>query len=289
MIKLNIGSVPEHFNMPWHLAIEENQFRDKNIDLKWSNYPGGTGDMCKALRTGDLDIAILLTEGIVKDIINGNPSKIVQTYVDSPLLWGIHVGAKSRFTKIDDLKNTKPAISRFGSGSHLLTRVLAKNEKWSEKDLNFVEVGNITGGVDALTNNKADYFLWEHFTTKPLVDNGTFRRLGNCPSPWPCFVIAIRNKVLENHIESIQTVLEIINNKLQNFVTITQKEQYINQFSSRYQLQKEDIKKWLQITEWNKGEPITEEFINNIQEQLIEFNVIEEKVNVDTLIKKVYI
>ena len=40
---------------------------------------------------------LFLTEGIIKDIIAGNPSKIVQTFVQSPLIWGIHVAANSNY------------------------------------------------------------------------------------------------------------------------------------------------------------------------------------------------
>jgi hypothetical protein len=40
--------------------------------------------MCQMLRDGETDIAVILTEGIVKDIVAGNPSKIVQVYVESP-------------------------------------------------------------------------------------------------------------------------------------------------------------------------------------------------------------
>ena len=36
--------------------------------------------------------------------------------------------------------------------------------------------------------------MWEKFTTKPLVDTNTFRHIGDCPSPWPCFVIAVREE-----------------------------------------------------------------------------------------------
>ena len=86
--------------------------------------------MCKALRSGDVDIAIVLTEGIIKDIINGNPSKITQVFVKSPLIWGIHVGAKSKFKTINDLEHATVAISRFGSGSHLMAIVNAYNNGW---------------------------------------------------------------------------------------------------------------------------------------------------------------
>jgi hypothetical protein len=46
--------------------------------------------------------------------------------------------------------------------------------------------------------------------TKPLVDQGIFRRIADCPT-WPCFVIAVRNTILERHPEIIKTILEVIN------------------------------------------------------------------------------
>ena len=59
--------------------------------------------------------------------------------------------------------------------------------------------------------------MWEHFTTKPLVDNQTFRRIDDCPTPWPCFVIAVRNEVLENNSTEIRAVLNTINKQTRNF------------------------------------------------------------------------
>ena len=76
------------------------EYTNGNINLRWENFPGGTGEMCKALRTGAVDIAIVLTEGIIKDISEGNPSKIVQVFVDSPLIWGVHVHKNSMFNEI---------------------------------------------------------------------------------------------------------------------------------------------------------------------------------------------
>ena len=174
MINLKVGGVPEHFNYPWYLTLKNKEYTKEGINLRWTDYHGGTGQMCKALRSGEVDIAIVLTEGIIKDIAAGNPSKIVQTFVKTPLIWGIHVGAKSKFKKIDDLKNATIAISRFGSGSHLMAIVNAFNNGWDIDKLKFKVVGNLQGGINALTNGEADYFMWEHFTTKPLVDNGVF-------------------------------------------------------------------------------------------------------------------
>lgn len=107
MKTVKIAGVPEHFNLPWRLCIENGEFEAENIDLQWKNIPEGTGKMCQMLRDGETDMAVILTEGIVKDIVAGNPSKIVQIYVQSPLIWGIHVAAKSDFHTIKDLRNKK--------------------------------------------------------------------------------------------------------------------------------------------------------------------------------------
>ncbi|MPT36605.1 MAG: ABC transporter substrate-binding protein, partial [Flavobacterium sp.] len=100
MKTIRIAGVPEHFNLPWHLCIENGEFNEVDIDLQWTDVPEGTGKMCQMLRDNETDIAIILTEGILKDISNGNPSSIVQLYVQSPLLWGIHVGAQSAYQKL---------------------------------------------------------------------------------------------------------------------------------------------------------------------------------------------
>ncbi len=286
MINLTIGGVPEHFNYPWYLTLKNKEFAKHNINLRWKDFPGGTGQMNAALRNSEIDIAIILTEGIIKDIGEGNPSKIVQTFVKSPLLWGIHVANNSSFQQISDLEHATIAISRFGSGSHLMAIVNAYNNGWNINRLQFKVVGDLEGGIEALKNGKADYFMWEHFTTKPLVDDATFRRIGNCPTPWPCFVIAVRNEVLENHPEEIKEILNLINSKTVAFKEIENIDAIL---SKRYQQKLEDIQKWLSITEWESKKPISAELINEIQNKMIAFNVIDSKADAKKFIKNMYI
>ncbi|EAQ41211.1 substrate-binding domain-containing protein [Polaribacter sp. MED152] len=286
MTNLKVGGVPEHFNYPWYLTLKNKEYTEHNINLRWQDYPGGTGQMCKALREGTVDIAIVLTEGIIKDISNGNPSKIVQTFVKSPLVWGIHVGAKSKFKTIADLEHATIAISRYGSGSHLMAIVNAYNQGWDVSKLKFKVIKNLEGGIEALTNGEADYFMWEHFTTKPLVDEGVFRRIDDCPTPWPCFVIAVRDEILENNFEEVQKVLKIINAKTSNFKAIPNIDKTL---AKRYKQKLEDIQKWLKITHWNSQKPITKNLITRIQNKMITFNVIEKKKNSSDFIKNMYL
>ncbi|WP_299436960.1 substrate-binding domain-containing protein [uncultured Aquimarina sp.] len=280
MHTIKIGGVPEHFNLPWHLTIEEGAYLENNIQLEWKDFPGGTGAMCEALRNKDIDIAIILTEGIVKDIIAGNPSKIVQTYIESPLIWGIHVGHDSKYNTLSDLENTSAAISRYGSGSHLMAYINAQKNNWDTTSLKFEVIKNLDGAVEALTKGNADYFMWEHFTTKPLVDNKTFRRVADCPTPWPCFVIAVREEILETKSEQIKSILETINTTTSDFKQIPSIDKTL---SHRYEQQLEDIREWLRITEWSQS-LIHNKTLSEVQDQLYKLDIIGKVVDSKNLI-----
>ena len=273
MKTIKIVGVPEHFNLPWHLCIENGEFEAENIDLEWTNIPEGTGKMCQMLRDGEADIAVILTEGIVKDILSGNPSSIVQLYVETPLIWGIHVSANSKYQTVADLQNTKVAISRLGSGSQLMAYVNADNQGWKTDNLQFEIVNTIDGAVEALTNGTADYFMWEQFMTKPLVDKGIFRKLGDCPTPWPCFVIAVRNEVLENQPETVAKILEIINKTTVDFKEIPSIDRTL---AENFHQKIEDIQLWMSLTEWSQ-KPLTEKVLNKIQNQLFDLKIIDKK------------
>ncbi|QNF34585.1 ABC transporter substrate-binding protein [Adhaeribacter swui] len=269
--QLRIGGVPEHFNIPWHQSIEQGLFQAENINLTWTDYPGGTGAMAKDLRNGTLDIAVLLTEGIVADIANGNPSKIVQVYVESPLIWGIHVPANSSFQSPDDLQGKRYAVSRMGSGSHLMAFVDATQRGWNPQAQELVLVGNLDGARAAFKNQEADAFMWEKFMTKPLVDSGEFRRVGETLTPWPCFVIAVREEVLQNNLPAVQKVLTVINRTCQKFMTNPQS---VDLVVEKFHLQPEDAVAWFKSTRWSTGEPISEEMLQTVISTLQDLKVI---------------
>ncbi|WP_220464013.1 substrate-binding domain-containing protein [Adhaeribacter radiodurans] len=269
--QLRIGGVPEHFNIPWHQAIEQGLFQAENINLTWTEYAGGTGAMAKDLRNNTLDIAVLLTEGIVADIANGNPSKIVQVYVDSPLIWGIHVPADSTFQSPDDLQGKRYAVSRMGSGSHLMAFVDATQRGWDPQVQELVLVGNLDGARAAFKNQEADAFMWEKFMTKPLVDSGEFRRVGETLTPWPCFVIAVREEVLQTNLLAIQKVLTIINHTTQKFMTNPQS---VDLVVEKFHLQPEDAVAWFKSTRWSTGEPVSEEILQTVISTLQDLKVI---------------
>ena len=116
--------------------------------------------------------------------------------------------------------------------------------------------------------------------TQPLVDRGVFRRVGECPTPWPCFVIAVRNEVLLSEKETLQKLLAIINS-----ATIDFKNQpnIASLLAQRFHQKPEDIEQWLSFTEWSQAQLTAEQLIN-IQYQLLELQLIDKKSNFDTIV-----
>jgi len=273
---IRIGGVPEHFNLPWHLAIEEGLFTDQGLNVSWEDFPGGTGAMARELRHGKIDVALILTEGIVADIVKGNKTSIVGFYVKSPLTWGVHTSAHNDFQKPEDIEDKLFAISRWGSGSHLMAYVYAEQKGWLRDDFDFRVVANLKGARETLGYQGANLFLWEKFTTKPLVDSGELRLIDSIKTPWPCFVIAVRNEVLATRLDDIKTLISIIKKRSELFM---QQPNAIELISKRYGIEPKDAELWMNMTEWETTNEIHPEVIQKVQDTLQNLGVIQNQKN----------
>lgn len=272
MKTVRIAGVPEHFNFPWQLTIDEGLFSEAGINAIWTDVPEGTGKICEMLRNNETDLAVILTEGIFRDIARGNEVVVLQTYVQSPLQWGIHVNAKSNLETIEDLHGKTAAISRKGSGSELMAYVNASNQGWDHHNVHFEIVNTLDGAVEALVQNKADYFMWDRFMTQPVIDKGIFRRIGVCPTPWPCFLIVARKEFYENNKAAVSHTLEIINQTTREFKMIPSIDKTL---ASVFNQELEDIRQWLQITKWSQKKPEQQQFEQIVQD-LIKYNILSE-------------
>lgn len=273
-MKLKIGGVPEHFNLPWKLAMEDGSFRTENIHLHWEDMGGGTGQMLRGLENKTHDVAVLLTEGITKAILQGLDVTILQVYVKSSLHWGIHVPFDSSITNVSQLKGKTFAISREGSGSHLMSYVLADQQSWEIEKLKFNVIGDLYGGLWALENNEAQAFLWEKYTTKPYVDQKKCRYIDEVVTPWPCFCIAVHNSILEENKEQLDKMCEIVLNKAKD---LKNNSNAIEMISWRYNLQLDDVRSWLRETNWNYD---NENFVSTFEDTvkyLIKLGLVSEK------------
>ena len=237
---LRIGGVPEHFNEPWHDVLK------LASSATWISYPGGTGAMCESLQKKEIDCALLLTEGAVKYCLEKRDCLLHSVYVASPLVWGVHVGEKSRFkdftlssSESSDREVTF-AISRFGSGSHLMAFVLARQMKWNR--LRFEVVGNLKGAQEFLQNTPDALFMWEKAMTDPLVKRGVFKRIGQVPTPWPCFVLAVRKDISTEQGGRLKSILEEVKRACGSFKENRSKS--IDRVVGKFGIEKHLVEEW---------------------------------------------
>jgi ABC-type nitrate/sulfonate/bicarbonate transport system substrate-binding protein len=286
-ITFNVGGVPEHFNLPWQQAIQEGAFEKEGLHLNWKEYPGGTGAMTRDLRKGALDVAVLLTEGVVADICKGNPSVIIAPYVVSPLIWGVHVPASSGFQKEAELEGKRFAVSRYGSGSHLMAFVYARQSGWEPEDLELVLAGDLNGAREVFRNGEADAFMWEKAMTQPLVDNGEFRRIGECPTPWPSFVIAARKEIIGQNGAALQKMLSVITRSTRAF---KQNPETVRLVSDRFGIRPDDVAAWLAHTQWadGTGEELSENVLQHVMQTLLDLQIIDETCDYNSLYQSLY-
>jgi hypothetical protein len=278
MKTIRITGVPEHFNFPWKKVVSSQPFLAEGIQLQWTDESRGSGQMNKALRADETDISIVLTESFLKDFEDGNPSKIIGFHVKSPLIWGIHVTSDSPAENLDQLTQKQFLISRMGSGSHLMAFVLAQREGWNSKNLEFKTVGNLDGALEAIEPRGTELFLWEKYTTKPMVDSGHFKIIGEIPSPWPCFVIVATNKAITEYGELIFKLRDLVyhvSSKMKDD-SYTAKDIHLN-----YGLQVEDAKSWLSQTNWETVPSISQIEVETAIKKMIEFSILRDNLRLD--------
>ncbi|CAM1508143.1 Fc.00g049910.m01.CDS01 [Cosmosporella sp. VM-42] len=205
---LRIGFVPEHFSTPLYFAQKH-----YGLDATLIPFPSGTGHMVTAIRAGEIDVAIGLTEGWIaglgKEGVEGDGGyRIVGTYVDTPLCWAISTGAKRpEISSVGSLNGGKIGVSRIGSGSYVMGFVLADQQSWLSSSnpqpfSDTVVLNNFENLRNAVNSGEADFFMWEHFTSKKFYDSGEIRRVGEIYTPWSSWKIVASTKLTQSGLDS---------------------------------------------------------------------------------------
>lgn len=209
--------------------------------------------MITSLRSDSIDLAIGLTESWVAGLLSSQGKRekgyqIVGRWVESPLRWAIVTGRdREDVNSVSDLqKYRKVGVSRIGSGSHIMASVLAQQEGWTSSSssssysplspssssavsqaLDIVPLGplaDLIGGVAAKNcqgSAAADFFMWEHFTTKPHFHgpDPPLKKIGEIYTPWPSWHIAASEKTFPNPAddERLAKVFEVLDQGIKRF------------------------------------------------------------------------
>ncbi|QSZ31007.1 hypothetical protein DSL72_000568 [Monilinia vaccinii-corymbosi] len=247
---LKIGYVPEHFSTPLYFA--QKYF---GLDAELIPFPAGTGHMITSLRSGEIDAALGLTEGWVaglgkSDVEGDGGYRIVGTYVETPLCWAISTGANRSLNGIPDLKNGKIGVSRIGSGSYVMGFVLADEQGWldesqsSDGPFDVVPLETFEKLRKGVNDGTADFFMWEHFTSKRYYDSGEIKKIGEIYTPWSSWKIVASTTVLKN---SEDKRLDDLFEKLDKGIKYFQENQgeAVKYISTSLDYSEEDAKEWL--------------------------------------------
>ncbi|EDU42546.1 TauA ABC-type nitrate sulfonate bicarbonate transport systems periplasmic component [Pyrenophora tritici-repentis] len=277
MASLRIGFVPEHFSTP--LEFAKQYF---GLEAQLLPYPSGTGHMVTAIQAGEIDIGVGLTEGWIAAIGKAQAAKqdagfsVVGTYVETPLCWAISTGAKRELEGIKDLKGKKVGVSRIGSGSYVMSFVLADQQGWLDTSSGNppfpVEVLNTFANLrDGVNNSTADFFMWEHFTSKKYYDNGEIKRIGEIYTPWSSWKIVAANKLLQPKNGSnspltpeLEDVLDKINKGVKHFEA--NQEEAVKYISTKLDYSEEDAREWLKTVRFAKD-------VKGVEKQVVDKTV----------------
>lgn len=280
---IKIGGVTEHFNLPWNLAVEKDRFGANGVHLDWEFFPGGTGVMTTALKDGSLDMAILLTEGFIAAASKGLKAKIVKEYITSPLGWGIFTGSKSLIFSIYSRAPKKYAISKIGSGSHLMAMIHAEQRGERVLQEQLLEVKSLEGAVESLTKLESQIFYWEKYTTKPFVESGQLRMIGEFSAPWSSFLIVASDNALLHKREAVQRVLETINHESHSFF---HSNEAIPLLMSRFNMSESDAQTWLRATVWSSDYSIRLQGLENAKQALLKIGSVSAEIDCAQLCDK---
>ncbi|BGP18416.1 hypothetical protein JCM10213_001663 [Rhodosporidiobolus nylandii] len=254
--KLRIAYVPEHFASP----LLQLAAKDETIELV--PCPSGTGQIMSAIKAGEVDLAIALTESLIAGIAKKTAEfKLVGTYVTSPLNWAVVVGKESKYQKLEDLRGERIGISRIGSGSQVMASYMGLRENWVDKDgkveeIPFEVLDTFKNLRDGVNDGRAAAFMWEWFTTKPYLNEVRF--IGSVPTPWHSWVLVAppRTTAPDSPLRPIlQHFLTNLTSSIQAFDAKDAREGSSKEFiKGHFGYPEEDVQAWLKQVSYPEGD-----------------------------------
>lgn len=170
--------------------------------------------------------------------------------MQSPLRWAISTGGKrDDITDVEGLKGTKVGVSRIGSGSYVMSFVLADEKGWMEEGQDTFEVvplGKFQDLREGVNAGKADWFMWDHTTSQKFWDNGELKRIGEIYTPWPSWTIAARSRIPQ---EELEDVMDKVNQGVAHFQE--NEDEVIKHITETMHYSEKDAREWLKTVQFS--------------------------------------
>jgi hypothetical protein len=153
-------------------------------------------------------------------------------------------------------------VSRIGSGSYVMGFVLADKQEWLPESSStdklaaaqspykdFVVLNTFEKLRNAVNSGDADFFMWEHFTSKRYYDSGEIRKVGEIYTPWSSWkIVASTNLVHPNGLSAMAdarlvAMFDKLDQGIQHFKE--NPEEAIKYISTELDYSEEDAREWL--------------------------------------------
>jgi hypothetical protein len=132
--------------------------------------------------------------------------------------------------------------------------VLADSQSWlspsSPPPFEFLPLQTFEKLRNGVHDGTADFFMWEHFTSKRYYDSGEIKRIGEIYTPWPSWQI-----VASTSLPSNDSRVEELFGKLDQGIRYFEgnKEESVKYISTNLDYSEEDAREWLKTVKFAKG------------------------------------
>lgn len=165
--------------------------------------------------------------------------------------WAISTGTdRADITSVDSLRGKKIGVSRMGSGSFVMGIVLADQQRWlttsnGEPFSDTVVLNTFENLRKAVNSGEADFFMWEHFTSKKYYDSKEIKRVGEIYTPWSSWKIVVSTPLVVNG--AVDARVEDLFSKLDKGISHFQAnpEEAVQYISTSLDYSEEDARAWL--------------------------------------------
>ena len=194
-------------------------WRKHGLDVKVIYLTSGTL-MAQTLSSGDIVLAGFDTPAMLNLALAGTSLKIIAVPINrlEPLFV-----VRNNIKTPGDLKGKKITISRFGSGSDIITRVALRYWKLDpEKDVSFFQSGNTPTRIAALIAGHMDAGLVSSTGVAKILATGCCRVLADLselPLEFANYGVVASGALLKNQRENVRRFLQAITEGIYVFKT----------------------------------------------------------------------
>ncbi|KAJ1769579.1 hypothetical protein EV179_002548 [Coemansia sp. RSA 487] len=254
--------------------METGEFKENDVEFVICKL--GTGDMIKRLASGELDIAICVTEGLVAGIAGNKDLRLFGTYVDSALPWAISVATDAKYSSIDDLAfGARFGISRAGSGSEVMAKYMASAYEWKVQP-SMVVLGDVHGLVKGVQEGNADAFMWERTTMQRHYAANEVRYLGTVRPPWPAFSLGATAQFVSGNGDRIKNLLAAMGRVEHAFMDNAWADQRTQYVCSKLGYSPDDAQQWAAYVRYNESGAVDESKVKAVVDALTRAGVMDQ-------------